>query len=140
MGDIILEKEDVFLLNLYEKLNNKFSIIKAKNKYCSVDMLLTNPINLKTLYIEHKFRNIVDKYDTLFIGKTKVENINLFYKNCIIVWEFQNGVFYYFEANDSMITTYNSSFIRGSLALEIKKEDCGKTLDSLLNVIIKKLD
>jgi hypothetical protein len=39
-----------------------------------------------------------------------------------------------------MITTYDSCFIRGSLALEIKKDNCGKSLDSLLKVIVKKLN
>jgi hypothetical protein len=140
----ILEREDLFLLNLYEKLDNKYNIVKATSKFCNVDFLMTNPINLKTLYIEHKYRNVEDKYDTLYIGKTKVNNINLHYKNCIIVWEFNtltnDAIYYYFEATDNMTSVYDMCYVAGSTALKIVKKDCGSSLDSLLDVIKQKLN
>jgi hypothetical protein len=137
---IILDKEHEFLLKLIEELGDKYEIIKSQNKYCNIDFIVINRHNLKTLYIEHKFRNVVDKYDTLFIGKTKINNILSLYSKCVIVWEFIGDVFYSIEVCDDMLVKYYMAYVMGSYALEISKEDCNKSIDNLIENIIKNLE
>jgi hypothetical protein len=137
---IILDKEHMFLLKLIEKLGDKYDILKSQNKYCAVDFIIINKYNLKTLYIEHKFRNTTDKSDTLFIGKTKIENLLTNYINSIIIWEFSNDIYYSIEVCEELVKQSTMSYIRGCYALEIIKSQCNNSIDLLIKNIIEKLE
>ena len=91
-----LPAEGRFIMRLLECLGHDYEILKSHNKYCNVDILIVNKLNLKTVTIEHKYRKCPDIYDTLFIGSTKINNIITKYdSNCILVWEFEGGELYF---------------------------------------------
>jgi len=90
------KNENKFYLLLISYLGCEYEIIKSNDFYCNIDFIVINKQNLKTLYIEHKCRNINDIYDTLLIGTTKINSIQKNYTSkCILVWEFLNDKYYF---------------------------------------------
>jgi len=127
------KNEHKFYLLLISYLGCEYEIIKSNDFYCNIDFIVINKQNLKTLYIEHKCRNINDIYDTLLIGTTKINSIQKNYTSkCILVWEFLNDKFYFKKIEQDFIKKYKHSCVRGSDCLEIIKKDC---FDGIINLI-----
>lgn len=76
-GSLLLPDEFKF----YEKMmtcldTDKYEIFKSKSKYCTVDFMILEKYNLKSLYVEHKRRFINHfMYDTLLISKQKIDKM-----------------------------------------------------------------
>jgi len=136
-----LTNEAKFLMLLVSNLgDNEYEIIKSHNKYCNIDFIIVNKFNIKTVYLEHKYRNVSDIYDTLFIGSSKINNIIKDYSsNCIIVWEFMGGEIYYIKTIPTFTSTYKELMVCGSSCLEIVKKECGNELINLIDFIKKQL-
>ena len=132
---ILLPKEFVFYEKLLNLISNEFYIQKSTDKYCSVDFILINKSNIQTMYIEHKFRNVNDIYDTLMIGEAKIRNIMTKYKNTYVVWEFNNDVFYVKKV-DKTFNKYDVKTVQNSNAYMVLKSECDKyTLNDLVKFI-----
>jgi len=135
-----LTNEAKFLMLLVSNLGDNYEIIKSHNKYCNIDFIIVNKFNLKTVYLEHKYRNVSDIYDTLFIGSSKINNIIKDYNsNCIVVWEFVENDLYYIKTTSSFPEIYKEAIICGSSCLEIVKKECGNELINLIDFIKKEL-
>ena len=132
---ILLPKEFIFYEKLLQLISDDFYIQKSKDKYCPIDFILINKSNLQTMYIEHKFRNVDDIYDTLMIGETKIKNIIKQYNNVYLVWEFNNDVFYVRKV-DKNFKKYTIENVRNSTVYMVSKSECEKyTLDDMVKFI-----
>ena len=73
---MLLDTEDEFTKHIIDLLPPSISIIKSSYRYCRIDFLVINKINIKTLYIEHKRRYIKGcNYPSVWIKKDKIEAI-----------------------------------------------------------------
>ena len=135
-----LPSETKFIMLLIQHLGDDYEIIKSHNKQCSVDFLIVNKLNLKTITIEHKYRKCVDIFDTLFIGSTKLNNIITKYdSNCILVWEFEAGELYFIKTTPHFLKIYKETTVCGGDCLEIVKKDCEKDTSNLIFFIKNQL-
>jgi len=111
---IILDSESRFKKRLLDSTKDySYKMIKSENKYCSVDFLCINKNNLKSLLIEHKLKNINAEYfDSLMIGRSKLDACKKDYNNTLIIWECRNEIYYCFyslELHASRLETINNS-------------------------------
>ena len=143
--EIILDTEQIFkvavldILNKNNELKN-FIMVKSTNPYCSVDFSIINTYNLTSCYVEHKRKNINStKYDTFFIGYTKLVMIDTYYG--------QNTLFLVFECNDELyFCEYDEKFltrptknISGGKVIEISKNECGVGMNNFTKKLIQTL-
>ena len=77
----------------YEKMLScldgvKYEIFKSKSKFCTVDFMVFEKYNLKTVYVEHKRRFINQhNYNTLLISKQKIDKMVKNYRDSsFIIW------------------------------------------------------
>ena len=127
-----LDSEELFKIQLIEMLGDaKYTMIKSQHKYCCVDFMLLNQSNLLSVLIEHKRKHIdAGKYDTFFIGYSKLITLETYYNR---------PLFLVFECNDSLYwCEYSEEFvnrptklINGGRVIEIDKSECGVGLEKL---------
>ena len=103
---MLLDSEDIFLKRLIDMLPSSISIIKSSYRYCRIDFLVINKINIKTLYIEHKLRSIIGRnYPSVWIKKDKIECILKDYGAFLFVSECKDDI-YYIWIDDKTINKY----------------------------------
>ena len=136
-----LNAECVFMYGLNELINDDNIIIKRMDdKYASVDFIITSKINNRKLYIELKSRTQdISKYNTFFIGRTKLYNISNIYKdNCVLlIWNDTFKNLFYKLYRDDLLNS-NIKYINGSDVFCINKDDCKtSTIATLAECIVK---
>lgn len=77
--------EAVFLNEMETALGSNYSLTKTKNPLCNVDFVVRRD-NKVIGYMELKVRKRLDNYETLMLGYTKLNRIELKYRQTIIVW------------------------------------------------------
>jgi len=131
--NIVLDTEQEFLLKLIELVNDDtITIKKTLYKYCNVDYKLEDS-KKKKLYIELKSRKNILKYDTLFIGYTKLQSIKIKYKDCLLVWSGDDYIFWCKYTDD--LLKYTVVNICGSNCYEIPKTIMNNDINDLINFI-----
>ena len=128
----ILDSEQLFKIRIIESLaDTKYEMLKSQHKYCCVDFMLLNQSNLLSVLIEHKRKHIdAGKYDTFFIGYSKLITLETYYNR---------PLFLVFECNDSLYwCEYSEEFvnrptklINGGRVIEIDKSECGVGFEKL---------
>ena len=128
----ILDSEQLFKIRIIESLaDTKYEMLKSQHKYCCVDFMLLNQSNLLSVLIEHKRKHIdAGKYDTFFIGYSKLITLETYYNR---------PLFLVFECNDSLYwCEYSGEFvnrptklINGGRVIEIDKSECGVGFEKL---------
>lgn len=144
MNDLVLKtidltiddtNENEFGLQLYQLIKDKYKLKAMTDKYSTVDFNLLPRGGGSNIYLELKCRSIHSGFvDTFFIGKTKIDKIELHYPNTYIVWKFNEKLYW---------TKYNASFreqpkqlIRGSLVYLIPKKYCSIGIQSLADKLL----
>ncbi len=132
---ISIDSEKIFYLKIYEELYKLFSIEKSKNKYSNIDFIFKNIKTNNIFYLELKERNIkYINYNSFFMGLTKLNNINKFYFNCLLVWKFDSKYFY-IKFNEDLLKS-NKLYIKSSYVYEIKKNILNNgSIDDLIEYI-----
>jgi hypothetical protein len=137
--------ENNFAIALWNDLNKyNVKVSLTKNYYENVDIILTNPLNKKSVYIEFKQRNkCYENYNSYMIGYKKllgIENKKL--TPCLLVWSFGVDATYFIEYEKDFITKYkngicNTNYNSASVVY-IDKIDCISGFDKLI-IKIKEL-
>ena len=132
--NIILDTEQLFKIKLLNEIDNDYLMIKSNHKYSVIDFICINKNNLRTFYIEHKFKTY-DKcyYDTLYIGYDKVNKCNKYFYNTIYIWEFKEELYWIHHSKD--LLNSKQTYINGGECYEIDITKCNNTFDSLLEYI-----
>lgn len=137
---MLLDSEDIFLKRLIDMLPSSISIIKSSYRYCRIDFLVINKINIKTLYIEHKLRSIIGRnYPSVWIKKDKIESILKDYGAFLFVSECKDDI-YYIWIDDKTIDKYVvETNLYGEVVVNILTADFGKGYDGIIKLINDKL-
>ena len=136
-----IDSEAEFLIKTIHALkDDKYEMIKSRDKYANIDFMLLNKKNLCSVLIEHKRKKISGNgFDTFFIGFNKLIAIDTFYNA---------PIYLVFECDDDMWwCEYDSSFlkretqiIRGGKLIEIKKSECGRGFNKLISQLKSRLN
>jgi len=137
---MLLDSEDIFLKRLIDMLPSSISIIKSSYRYCRIDFLVINKINIKTLYIEHKLRSIIGRnYPSVWIKKDKIESILKDYGAFLFVSECKDDI-YYIWIDDKTIDKYVvETNLYGEVVVNILTADFSKGYDGITKLINDKL-
>ena len=126
---LILPNEFIFYERLLKFIGKDCYVNKSNNRFCSIDFIIIDKHNLRTIYLEHKYRNIEDMYNTLLIGKNKIDNIiKSKYRHSYVIWEFANDVFYVKKVLKEFIKYETSTYVN-SEAYKVNKDECVKFND-----------
>ena len=100
---VVNDNEKNFMYKLNKSIGNNYEILQSKHRYCVVDFIAINKLNLNSFHIEHKKRS-GDRcgYDTLLIGFNKLNMVDKFYPNCYYCWEYDND-FYYIKHSKKLL-------------------------------------
>ena len=142
----IINTEKLFCLELNNDISNDYNIIKSQYKYCNVDILLINRFNLYSVYIEYKKREYkigFTSYDSYFIGKVKLIEIDKNYKNCYFIWDFRDSSkskeyndkqFFYIKYNQEFMNKYELDYDKKneSYRYKILSVDCDLGYDNFI--------
>ena len=128
-----IDSETEFLVKTIHALDNeKYDMIKSRDRYAHIDFILLNKNNLCSVLIEHKRKNISGvEYDTFFIGYKKLIALDTFYNSPIyIVFECLDET--YWCEYDSLFLKRPIQIIKGGKLIEIKKSECGRGFPQLI--------
>lgn len=134
--------ENNFAIALWNDLNiYNIKVSLTKNYYENVDIILTNPLNNKNVYIEFKQRNkSYENYNSYMIGYKKllgIESKKL--TPCFLVWSFGLEKTYFIKYESDFITKYkngicNTNYNSASVVY-ILKDDCLTGFNELIEKI-----
>lgn len=134
--------ENNFAIALWNDLNiYNIKVSLTKNYYEHVDIILTNPDNNKSVYIEFKQRNkSYENYNSYMIGYKKllgIESKKL--TPCFLVWAFGLDKTYFIKYESDFITKYkngicNTNYNSASVVY-ILKNDCLTGFNELIEKI-----
>jgi len=110
----ILDSEGRFKSRLLLDFNDKnYDVKKSQYKYCSIDFIVLNLDNLKSIYIEHKDKKINAKnFQSFMINKCKLDACKRYYKDTIFVWDCLDNVYWCYysdELHQSRLEQINNS-------------------------------
>ena len=111
-------------------------MVKSEYKYASIDFIVINLENLKSVYIEHKKKNINgNNFDSFMINKCKIDSCKKDFKKCIFIWDCLDDVYWLYynkELHQSRLEE-----IYGSDVYFINKKLVNVGFDSLIESINK---
>tara|TARA_R110000803_G_scaffold27479_1_gene64200 strand:+ start:974 stop:1459 length:486 start_codon:yes stop_codon:yes gene_type:complete len=121
-----IDSEAKFMVKTINALkDDKYEMIKSRDKYANIDFMLLNKKNLCSVLIEHKRKKISGaSYDTFFIGFNKLVALEVFY-NAPIYLVFECADDTYWCEYDSSFLKRETKMIRGGKCIEVSREECG---------------
>lgn len=134
--------ENNFAIALWNDLNiYNIKVSLTKNYYEHVDIILTNPLNNKNVFIEFKQRNkSFQNYSSYMIGYNKllgIESKKL--TPCFLVWAFGLDATYFIKYESDFITKYKSGVCNtnynSASVVYINKCDCSNGFNELIEKI-----
>ena len=136
-----ITKETEFMHGLNELINDdNINIKRMEDQYASVDFIITSKTNNLKLYIELKSRTTdISKYNTFFIGRTKLCNIsNIYDSDCVVlIWNDTFKNLFYKLYTDELLNS-DIKHINGSDVFCINKSECKtSTIATLAECIVK---
>ena len=134
---IILDDEGKFKSRLLDACKEKnYKMLKSHYRYASIDFIIINLENLKSVYIEHKKKNINgNNFDSFMINKCKIDSCKKDFKKCIFIWDCLDDVYWLYynkELHQSRLEE-----IYGSDVYFINKKLVNVGFDSLIESINK---
>lgn len=136
---IILPTEKIFSIKLLEELGKDFKIIKSKEKYCSIDFLIINKLNIKCIYLEYKKRvGQSRKYKSIIVNHSKIISIKRNYNKCIFVFEYDNDTDF-IEYDETLFKSFNGAFVKNQDTIKIENQYLNNGFENLSNFIKKTL-
>ena len=145
LTSIWCEYEVLFMIKLYQSGFKKdtYTIKQSENKFCNIDFIVKNIKTNKKVYIELKTRaKEYEKYDTFFIGTTKIFKIkHTGLMPCLLCWDFHNlQDLYFMDYNCEKIEKCNKNVMSGSWVYELNKSNMTCGWSALLNRIHELID
>jgi len=135
LASIWCEYEVLFMIKLYKYGLKKdtYKLIQSQDKFCNIDFVILNIKTNKKVYIELKTRaKEYEKYDTFFIGTTKIFKIkHTGLMPCLLCWDFKNlENIYFMDYKYEEIEKCNKNVMSGSWVYELNKSNmtCGWSL------------
>ena len=137
---IKIDSEHKFFLDLIKEFDkNKYFICKSYYDYCNVDFVILELQTFKNIYIEHKSRTNYYSFPTFLIGKVKLDKINENYKDCYLIFHFNDGLFFTKFKEDllkcNITNVYNPKKKRSDLCYELPKSNFKVGFLELINDI-----
>ena len=128
--------EIAFLLKLQASMPY-FSIEKTRDKYASLDYVIKHD-ETKTpfLFMELKSRNIdLSKYDTLLMGRIKLENVVNVKQHIILIWICKTTETMYYLFYHKNLLELKTHMLNGKRVVYINKQLCSTGYDNLIKDI-----
>jgi hypothetical protein len=127
--------ENIFAVNLYSILKEYVNIKVIIDYYSNVDYEIIDKKNPNNkMFLELKSRS-ANSFDSFFIGKTKIEKINKHFNPTLLIWNFNDGLF--FCKCREEFEKYEPKFIQKSYVIEIDKSLCFIGIDKLKAEILE---
>ena len=135
--EILLDSEGRFKKRLLDaSKNNNYKMIKSHLKYCSIDFIIINLDNLKSVYLEHKKKTINgSNFASFMINKCKLDACKKAYSDCIFIWDCLDDVYWCFY--DESLHQSRLEVINESDVYFIDKKLVNVGFDSLILMINK---
>lgn len=128
------KNELIFLNELETQLGENWSLTKSKSEHCNIDFVVRR--NNKVIgYMELKCRSGLSKYPSLMIGYTKLQQINLKYKQTIFVWYCVDTQTIWSCKYDEDLLNSDDGFCNGSRVYYICKSKCVVGMEALLHLV-----
>ena len=125
------KKNEIIFLNTMESLlGDQYKIYCVKDEFESVDFKIIKNGDLLS-YMELKVRDTVVGFETLKIGRYKLQKIRQSFRKCVIVW-------YCMYSKTIYHTVFKDSFmkcLRDSEVYYIPKDECLMGIDTLVQRI-----
>ena len=154
-----LNGEEQLILNILSHLPDEYNVVSSVWKFEKWDFTIYK--NDETvLHVELKTREQKKIYDTFVLNKCKIEcydefndvsnNLLIEYhksenyninekKKALVIWTFGSSIFSFKYDKDKIIDYSPSKILFGSTIIEVKKAECDKSFDELINNIIELL-
>jgi len=112
--EILLDSEGKFKKRLLDASSGfNYKMIKSEYKYASIDFIIVNLDNLKSIYLEHKKKSInASNFASFMINKCKLDACKKNYTDCIFIWDCLDDVYWCFysaELHQSRLEVINGS-------------------------------
>ena len=133
------DAERKFSIELTEILPQQYDILKSKYKYARVDLIIINKNNLKSLYIEHKQRNIFShNFKTIIIKYSKVKALIKDYHNVIFCCQCIDELLY-IRLTEDILELDREDLENGENVIHIPITSFTKSIHTLKKDILQKL-
>ena len=131
-----LADELTFLLRLQHDLPS-LSLEKTADKYYPVDYIIKSNDGITRLFIEIKNRNLdLSKFNTLLIGRGKLENINTMIRhNVILTWVCKTTQTLYWMYYHKFLLDLKIHMLNGKRVCYVNKSLCSTGYDELTGEI-----
>ena len=128
--------EIAFLLKLQESMPS-FSVEKTRGKYASLDYVIKHEkTETPFLFMELKSRNIdLSKYDTLLMGRIKLENVVNVKQHIILIWICKTTETLYYRFYHKNLLDLKTHMLNSKRVVYINKRLCSTGYDNLIQDI-----